>query len=143
MRHSIAGAKLNRDSGHRKSLIRNQAKQLLALGFMETTLAKGKLVMSTVEKLLNKAKDDSLHIKRQLRTVLNDTTLVNKTCELAKNLKDKKTGMVKVVRLGSRRGDNTLMVRLELLAKLPEKIETKENNKTNAKEKTVKKDKVK
>ncbi|PIP53339.1 50S ribosomal protein L17 [Candidatus Beckwithbacteria bacterium CG23_combo_of_CG06-09_8_20_14_all_34_8] len=139
MRHSIAGVKLNRDSSHRKALMRNQARQLLSLGTIETTITKGKLVISTVEKLLNKAKDGSLHVRRQLRADLVDATLVNKTCEMAKNLDDHSTGMVKMIRLGTRRGDNTMMVRLELTAKMPEKILEKDTKKSANKEKTVKK----
>jgi len=139
MRHSIAGIKLNRDSSHRKALMRNQARQLLSLGTLETTITKGKLVISTVEKLLNKAKDGSIHVKRQLKADLVDTTLVNKTCEMAKSLNDRSTGMVKMIRLGTRRGDNTMMVRLELTAKMPEKILEKDTNKSADKEKTVKK----
>ncbi len=140
MRHSIAGSKLNRDSGHRRALIKNQTRQLIELGQIQTTETKGKIIANSVESVLQKARLDSVHVRRQLRTILSDTQLVKKACDLAANLGDRKGGMVKIIRMGRRRGDNVMIVKLELLATLPVVEEPKKEEKSAKKETKVKKE---
>jgi len=144
MRHSIAGIKLNRNISQRQALFKTQLRQLISLGNLKTTETKGKVLVNSIEKLLHKAETDTVHVRRQLFTVLGDTDLVAKTCELSKNLEDKAKGMVKMVRIGTRRGDNTMMVKLELLVKLTE-MDQKEEKKVDKKKKLEikKKDKTK
>jgi len=142
MKHSIGGSKLNRNYSQRQALFKVQLRQLIAMGKLETTQSKGKVLVNSFARMLNKASVDTVHVRRQLRTVLEDTDLVNKACDLAKTLNDKKGVMVKVVRLGCRRGDNTMMVRLELMNQLPEVEADKEKPKEDKKVKNpVKKSK--
>jgi large subunit ribosomal protein L17 len=140
MRHSIAGSKLNRDAGHRRALIKNQTRQLLELGHLQTTETKGKIIAGSVESVLQKARMDSVHVRRQLRTILSDTSLVKKACDLASNLGERRGGMVKIIRMGRRRGDNVMMVKLELLVTLPVIEEQKKDEKSPKKETKVKKE---
>jgi len=131
MRHKVSGKKLNRDTKHRKALIKTQVKQLVEHGFLTTTEAKSKVIQQAAEKLLNKAKDASLHIQRQLAAELSDPIFVGKIIETATRI-ERPAGFIKAVRQGRRLGDNTMVVRLELLQK-KEEIVKKDEGKEKAK----------
>lgn len=149
MRHNIAGTKLNRDSDHRQSLIRTQVCQLINIGHLKTTISKAKVIAQATESVLQKAHDDSVHGLRQLISTLNNPKLAKKAQQLAQTLGGRSGGFVKIIRLGTRRGDNVMMAKLELIPVLVEekkdsKIEVKEEKiKDKKKIKTVKKNDVK
>ncbi len=72
MRHRVFGRKLNRDSEHRRAMLRNQAAGLFEHGQIETTLAKAKAVQPFVERIVTIAKEGSLRARRQIEAKLND-----------------------------------------------------------------------
>ncbi len=72
MRHRVFGRKLNRDSEHRRAMLRNQAAGLFEHGQIQTTLAKAKAVQPFVEKIVTIAKGGSLRARRQIEAKLND-----------------------------------------------------------------------
>ena len=72
MRHRVFGRKLNRDSEHRRAMLRNQAAGLFEHGQIQTTLAKAKAVQPFVEKIVTIAKAGSLRARRQIEAKLND-----------------------------------------------------------------------
>jgi large subunit ribosomal protein L17 len=113
MRHQVSGKKLGRTYNQRKSLFRTQLRQLFTNGALETTLTKSKIIKTKAEKLLQKSKEADLNVQRDLQVDLGDRELVQKTVTLAKKL-DRTSGFIKAYRLGSRRGDNAVIVRLEL-----------------------------
>jgi large subunit ribosomal protein L17 len=116
MRHQVKGKKLNRDVAHRKALYKTQLCQLVLNGKLTTTETKAKVIKSQIERLLSKAKDSSLHMRRQLRVAFGNQVVAKIAIdEIAPKLKDKSGGFVKLVRLGRRRGDNTMMSKLELI----------------------------
>ncbi|NMB56968.1 50S ribosomal protein L17 [Candidatus Beckwithbacteria bacterium] len=122
MRHLMAGKKLNRNSHHRKSLVKNLIQELVMHETIETTETKAKLIIPKVEKIINKAKTQDVHSKRQIIAILFDDTIAKKiTDDLAKRYEKIKNGYVKMLRLKRRRGDNTMIVRLQL-----QKIENQE-----------------
>lgn len=140
MRHKIVGKKLNRNTNQRKALFKTQIIQVLDKGSITTTDTKAKILKSKVEKILNKARDNSIHSVRQIESILSSKKASQKAIELAKRL-EAKTGFVKLTRIGARRGDNTMMVRLDLILKSVETEEklAKETKKTKAVKKETKK----
>ena len=56
MKHRIKGRKLNRNSAHRKSLLRNLAISLIEHEEIKTTLPKAKELKPFVEKIITIAK---------------------------------------------------------------------------------------
>ncbi|MBT8486422.1 MAG: 50S ribosomal protein L17 [Phycisphaerales bacterium] len=72
MRHRINGKQLNRDSEHRRALLRNLAAGLFEHGEIETTLAKAKAVQPFVEKLITRAKKGTFTARRHVEQKLTD-----------------------------------------------------------------------
>jgi large subunit ribosomal protein L17 len=72
MRHRIHGKQLNRDSEHRRAMLRNLAAALFEHGEIETTLPKAQAVQPFAEKLITIAKRGTFSARRQLESKLND-----------------------------------------------------------------------
>lgn len=119
MRHRVGGKKLNRSSNHRKALFKNVASGLIEHGEITTTEAKAKAIQATVEKLVTKAKKQTLHSRRLIHSFLNDKKLTSKLVDkLAPQLGHRSSGFTKIQKLGVRRGDNATMVKLSLVDKV-------------------------
>lgn len=72
MRHRVFGRHLNRDSEHRRAMLRNLAAGLLEHGQIETTLPKAKAVQPFVEKIITLAKRGTFSARRQIESRLTD-----------------------------------------------------------------------
>lgn len=117
MRHNVFGKQLNRDTGQRQALLKGLAGALIRSEAIETTEAKAKAAVSMIEKLITKAKSAGLTDIRHIESVLTDKTLIQKlVTEIAPRFKDRKGGFLRLIKLGSRSGDNASMVRMEFTA---------------------------
>ncbi len=72
MRNRIQGKQLNRDSEHRRAMLRNLAAALFEHGQIETTMPKAKAVQPMIEKIITIAKRGGLNARRQIEARLND-----------------------------------------------------------------------
>lgn len=116
MRHGMKGRKLNRTSEHRKALFKNLAQSLVQYEQIKTTLPKAKDLRPIVEKMITKARTNSLHVRRQLISDLQDETLVQKLMTtLADRYKDRQGGYTRILKAGFRYGDNSPMAVIELI----------------------------
>lgn len=124
MRHRVKRHRLGRYGSHRKSLLRNLSREIVEHGAVVTTTAKAKAVKIFMDKLMAKAveavtTDDrakSVHLRRQINAVLGDRRLTNKLVdEIAKRYVGRKSGFVRVLRLGYRRGDAAEMSLVQLV----------------------------
>ena len=116
MRHLKAGRKLNRTSAHRKALMRNLATELLARERIQTTTAKAKELRPVTERLITLGKRGTLHARRQaLRVVKTKAAMENLFGPLAERYATRPGGYTRIVRIGSRRGDNAEMAVIELV----------------------------
>ncbi len=106
----------------RKMVIRQQVSDVLAYGKIVTTVTKAKETQRHVEKLITIAKKDSIPARRKAASiVLNTKTLT--ADELVKKLfKDiapkyakRNGGYTRVLKLGTRAGDNTEEAIIELV----------------------------
>ncbi len=115
MYHRISAKKLNRTKEHRKALFKNMCRALVESEQIKTTLPKAKALRPIFEKLVTKAKNPSLHNRRQLISQLQDAGLADKLIkDLAVRHKDRKGGYTRIVKAGFRYGDNAPMAILEL-----------------------------
>ena len=120
MKHNSKGRKLNRFKKHRQSLITNLALGLFEHGHIKTTLAKAKSTSRMVDKLITTAKKDTIPAKRRLAKIFGKRQPANQLANnIAKELKARHSGYTRIVRLGSRQGDDAMMVRLELIDHQP------------------------
>lgn len=72
MRHRIHGKQLNRESSHRRAMLRNLAAALFEHGEIETTMPKAKAVQSFVEKIITRAKQGTFTARRHIEATIND-----------------------------------------------------------------------
>jgi large subunit ribosomal protein L17 len=83
---------------------------------IRTTEAKAKAVRRTAEKLITRAKTDSVHNRRLVSARLYDEGIVNKLfVKIAPRMKERQGGYTRILKLGERRGDAAQVVLLELV----------------------------
>ena len=113
----MAYRKLGRTNKHRKSMLSNLTKEVIINERIETTETRAKEVRKFVDKMISYGKDGSLVSRRQALAFLqNDTATVKKVFdELAPRYKDRNGGYTRILKTEERRGDNALMVILELV----------------------------
>jgi large subunit ribosomal protein L17 len=81
-----------------------------------TTEAKAKAIRGTADEMVTLAKRESLHARRQVLTMVNDTTVVGRLFDtIAARFADRQGGYTRIVRVGPRPGDAAPMVYLELV----------------------------
>lgn len=116
MRHKVAGRKLDRSSGHRRALFRNQVTDVIKHGAIITTEAKAKEVQGLVEKVITLGKSGSLVARREALAFLYDDKTVEKLfSEIAPRFIKRAGGYTRITRLGRRLGDGALLAKLELV----------------------------
>lgn len=113
----MAYRKLGRDNKHRKSMLANLTKSVIMNEKIETTETRAKEVRKFVDKMISYGKDGSLVARRKaLAFVHNDNEVVKKVFnDLAVRYANRNGGYTRILKLGERRGDDALMVILELV----------------------------
>lgn len=137
MRHMRAGRKFNRDTNARKALFRGLAKNLIEKEQIKTTLPKAKDLRGVVEKLITRAKTDSVANRR-----LTASELGSSSAEAVKKLftvlgpryAKRPGGYTRVLKAGFRYGDAAPMAIIEFIdrdesAKAKPKAEDKKADK--------------
>lgn len=118
MRHRVRGKKLGRSTAQRKALFRQLIVSLFLKEEIKTTLAKAKSIKSLVDKLVTKAKKSGLHQQRLIHAFLQNKKATKKLVkEIAPRFKKRTSGFTQIMRLGQRRGDNAMMVKIGLMDK--------------------------
>ena len=109
--------KLNRDTKKRRSILSGLTKTVIINGRVETTDERAKEVKKFVDKMITYAKKGDLNSRRQALAFLeNDTEAVKKLFdELAPKYADRLGGYTRIIKLNERRGDDALIVSLELV----------------------------
>jgi large subunit ribosomal protein L17 len=125
MKHKIGFNRLERTAAHRKALHRNMVTALFKYERITTTKAKALEIRRSAEKLITRAKEDTVHNRRLVARRLFDESMVTKLfTNIALRMKDRPGGYTRILKLGERSGDAAEMVILELVDyKLPEKEE--------------------
>ena len=113
----MAYRKLGRTCKHRRSMLANLTKDVIIKERIETTETRAKEVRKFVDKMITYGKNGSLVSRRQALAFLqNDTEAVKKVFdELAPRYKDRNGGYTRILKVTERRGDDALMVILELV----------------------------
>jgi len=127
MKHRRGFNPLNRMAAHRKALHRNMVTSLFRQERIRTTKAKALEVRRTAEKMITRAKEDSVHNRRIVSGRLFDEGIVAKLfTNIAPRMKDRNGGYTRIIKLGERLGDGAQVVILELV---DYKLETEEDKK--------------
>lgn len=109
--------KLGRTNKHRKSMLANLTRDVIMNEKIETTETRAKEVRKFVDKMITYGKDGSLVARRKALAFLhNDEVAVRKVFDdLAKRYAKRNGGYTRILKLTERRGDDALMVILELV----------------------------
>lgn len=118
MKKHISGYKLNRDSQARLALMKNLVYAMIQHEAIVTTKIKAKAVTPIFEKLVTRAKVDTVQNRRMVQAYIQENTLVQKLfATIAPLYKEVRGGYTKLTLIGNRRGDNAPLVRLSLTKK--------------------------
>ncbi len=126
--------KLGRTSSHRKALLRNQNTDLIVNGSIITTLEKAKELRKMTEKTITLGKKGDLASYRRAQTMMQNVDAGVKTIEgkngsrdvrrsatqylfdeVAPKYADRNGGYTRITKLGTRRGDNAELAKIELV----------------------------
>lgn len=116
MRHGKTINHLGRTASHRHAMLSNMASSLILHKRITTTVAKAKELRKYVEPLLTRAKDDTTHSRRMVFSYLQNKdsvkTLFN---EVAEKIANRPGGYTRIIKLGTRPGDNADICIIELV----------------------------
>jgi large subunit ribosomal protein L17 len=131
MKHKRGFNPLQRMPSHRKALKRNMVTSLFKQERIKTTKAKALEVRRAAEKMITRAKEDSVHNRRIVSSRLFDEGIVAKLfTNIAPRMKNRNGGYTRIIKLGMRKGDAAEIVILELV---DYKLDTDEGKKKSKK----------
>jgi large subunit ribosomal protein L17 len=116
MRHGDKIKNLSRTASHRRALLSNLACQLIQHKRIVTTLAKAKALRVYVEPLITKGKENTTHQRRVVFSYLQDKEAVTELFSVvAEKIAGRPGGYTRVIKLGTRIGDNAETAMIELV----------------------------
>ena len=118
MRHMKAGRTFNRDTNARKAMFIGLAKNLIEKEQIKTTLPKAKALRGVVEKLITRAKVDSVANRRLVASELGNAsadTVKKLFTVLGPRYANRPGGYTRVLKAGFRYGDVAPMAIIELV----------------------------
>lgn len=116
MNHKIGFNPLSRTTAHRRAMSRNMVTSLFRYERITTTKAKALEVRKAAEKLITRAKEDTVHNRRIAAKFIQDEIVLAKLFkDIGPRMKDRNGGYTRVLKIGYRQGDAADMVILELV----------------------------
>src|SRR3989344_3436072 len=113
MRKLNKGRALSRPKNQRKALLNAMATNLFIYGKIKTTEAKAKELRVVAEKMITRAKKDSVVSRRIVSGYLAPTALKKLFGQIALQYTQRNGGYTRIVRLGPRKSDGSKMVIIE------------------------------
>ncbi|NNE36222.1 MAG: 50S ribosomal protein L17 [Rhodothermales bacterium] len=116
MRHQHKGFKLGRTASHRAATLASMSTALIKHKRITTTHTKAKALRMYVEPIINRAKEDTSHNRRQVFRHLQDKEAVTELFgDVATRVGDRTGGYTRIVKMGRRAGDAAPMSIIELV----------------------------
>ena len=116
MNHKKKFNHLTRSSAHRKAMLANMAVSLIMHKRISTTVAKAKALKMYVEPLITKSKVDNTNSRRVVFSYLKQKEAVTELfSEVAPKIINRPGGYTRILKTGSRLGDNAEMCIIELV----------------------------
>lgn len=137
MRHRVYGKHLGRNKDERSRLFKTLLGALFTYGTIETSQEKGKAIKGLVDKVINLAKNRNT--RRLLQSYIYNRDIRNRLIkEILPKLENRSSGYTSLIRLGSRLGDQTMMVKMSLIgAEELESVKEESRVKSSASVKTT------
>ena len=116
MRHNKKFNHLSRTSSHRQALLANMSASLIMEKRIVTTLAKAKALRMHIEPMITRSKEDNLNNRRMVfRDLQNKEAVTELFTVIAPKVADRPGGYTRIIKLGRRRGDDTMTCFIELV----------------------------
>jgi len=125
MRHRRKINHLSRKTAHRKAMLANMASSLILHKRIKTTVAKAKALRVYVEPLITKSKlsvttkkskEEATHLRRVVFSYLQNKEAVTELFrEVSAKVVDREGGYTRIIKTGTRLGDNAEMCMMELV----------------------------
>jgi len=116
MRHGKKFNHLSRKSSHRIAMLSNMATSLIIHKRITTTLAKAKALRVYIEPLITRSKEDTTHSRRVVFSYLQSKEAVTELFrEVSSKVAERPGGYTRILKLGTRLGDNAEMAMIELV----------------------------
>lgn len=116
MRHQNKKNHLGRTASHRKAMLANMSSSLILHKRINTTVAKAKELKMFVEPVITISKDDTTHSRRTAFAILSDKEAVKELFRVvAPKIATRPGGYTRILKTGSRPGDNSNMCFIELV----------------------------
>lgn len=114
MRHRVYGKHLGRNKDERKTLFKGLIYSLISFGTIQTSETKAKAIKGLVDKVINLAKGKNT--KNQLQSSISDKSLRERLVnDILPKLGNRTSGYTSMMRMGTRSGDQTMMVKMSLI----------------------------
>ncbi|KKS66648.1 MAG: 50S ribosomal protein L17 [Parcubacteria group bacterium GW2011_GWC2_42_6] len=114
MKHLKKGRKFGREKNQRRAFLKSLAANLILREKIKTTLARGKEIRSTTEKLITRAKKGQLADQRMINGLLPKAAAQKLFKELAPQL-TRTSGYLRLTKIGRRTSDGAEMVTVEII----------------------------
>jgi large subunit ribosomal protein L17 len=116
MKHRMGFNRLGRNRSHRLALYKAMVSALFKYERIRTSQVKAKEVRRVAERMITRARSDTVHNRRLLARSIADRALLAKLfTDIAPRFADRPGGYTRILKLGPRYGDATEMVLLELV----------------------------
>ena len=116
MRHRKGFNHLSRTKAHRDAMFANMASSLILHKRIQTTIAKAKALRTYVEPLITKSKSDTTHSRRVVFSHLRNKYAVSELFrEVSPKIIERPGGYTRILKTGSRLGDNAELCIIELV----------------------------
>ncbi|MFZ4456599.1 MAG: 50S ribosomal protein L17 [Bacteroidales bacterium] len=140
MRHNKKFNHLGRTHSHREAMLANMASSLIKHKRIMTTVAKAKALRIYVEPLITKSKEDTTHSRRTVFSYLGDKYAVTELFQaVAAKVADRPGGYTRILKTGTRLGDNASMCYIELVDYNENMLKEKATKKTRTRRSAAKK----
>jgi large subunit ribosomal protein L17 len=116
MRHGKKHNHLGRTHSHREAMLSNMATSLILSKRIETTLAKAKELRKYVEPLITRSKTDDTNSRRVVFSYLQNKEAIKELFgTVSQKVADRPGGYTRIIKLGTRLGDNAERALIELV----------------------------
>ncbi len=116
MRHGKKFNHLGRKNAHRGAMLSNMASSLIIHKRINTTVAKAKALRKYIEPILTKSKTDDTNSRRVVFSYLQNKVSVTELFNnVAEKISTRPGGYTRIIKMGTRLGDNAEMCMMELV----------------------------
>ena len=133
-RHANTGRKLSRNTSHRKALLDNLVRAVILEESIKTTVPKAKETKRLVERIITKARQNTLANRRIVHQTVRDQAALAKLFDtIGPRFSQRPGGYTRLIHTANRVGDNAPMAILELVEMTVETAEKAEPEKKEKK----------